>query len=1028
MAIVGTAYVRLRVIGDKLKNDITSATKKAVGDASPELTKSGETAGKDVAKGLEKSVAKDTRTGMEKIADDIGHAIGNAMGEAMGKSLRTKITSGVKKGLAAGKTELTKAKDFFKPVTDKFEKFFGDKSKHFEGIFKKALVTGIGGAVAAAPSILAFLGAAVGAVAATAVTAIAALGPAAAGAALTAVAAFSAIKISAGLIGLAMKEKTPQLIDFHKRLTAFKTTIATPIQGQLLSGFNASLRLLGPVVQSLKPQLAGLGTAVGNVAIGFANAVRQGAMMERIRTILANNNAFIASAGTGVSNLGQAFIVLLSHLGPITSFIGKLIQDIGTWALRTILAAEASGRLAAFVNRMFGSMKVVVGALVDFAVGIANVFHAAWTASGGMIGNLQRTGAAFRAWTGDPANQERMVNFFVKMRAVAAQVADMLKRVVGAALRGLDSTHVDKFTKAMKTIVSLGKPLADAFKQIQAAAGDNLQKLFTNLADVITQLANSGVIGVVSGALVNLFAVLSALLKIPGIGNLLAFGAGLLVIFKTVSLLWTVLGPIIQILWVLVEVIGGALVAAFGWIPVVIGLVVVALIWFFTQTKIGRAIIAAVWKAIKIAIGAAVDGIVAAWNWMVGVFKTVWAWISKIAQDIWKAISTAFNAVVSAVVNAFTTVWSFIVSVWNAVWGFLQPILAAIGGFFASVFTGIVNIVQFVLNVIYQIWIRVFPLLLLPLRIFWGVAILIWQTLSTAVVAVVQWLVGIVSTAWNWLFGVISTVLGAIRDFIVGVWNAVYGFVAGIVMAIVAWVVTRWLALVAGIRAAMSAIWGVIVSVWNAVWGFIHPILSSIGNFISGVWNTIVGAVEGALNRVWGTIKRIWNGIMGFLRSTMKTIGGLVSGAWDMVGNVGQSVLDGLKAAVNFFIGGINGVIEGINWAIGLANKLPGPDIPKIPEIPKLARGGIVPALPGGTLSLIGEAGRSERVEPLDSQGLSVRDRAIIAQLAGSAGGGKGNTISVYIGTRELTQLVDFVVEDREDRLAHRVLTGTKTG
>jgi hypothetical protein len=34
--------------------------------------------------------------------------------------------------------------------------------------------------------------------------------------------------------------------------------------------------------------------------------------------------------------------------------------------------------------------------------------------------------------------------------------------------------------------------------------------------------------------------------------------------------------------------------------------------------------------------------------------------------------------------------------------------------------------------------------------------------------------------------------------------------------------------------------------------------------------------------------------------------------------------------------------------------------------------------------------------------------------------------VSVYIGTRELTELVDFVVEDREDRLADRITTGKK--
>jgi hypothetical protein len=62
---------------------------------------------------------------------------------------------------------------------------------------------------------------------------------------------------------------------------------------------------------------------------------------------------------------------------------------------------------------------------------------------------------------------------------------------------------------------------------------------------------------------------------------------------------------------------------------------------------------------------------------------------------------------------------------------------------------------------------------------------------------------------------------------------------------------------------------------------------------------------------------------------------------------------------------------------------------------PQLAQGGVVSPSRGGTLAVIGEAGRSERVEPLDPQGLSKRDRAMIQMLAGGSGG-TGNVINVY--------------------------------
>ena len=60
---------------------------------------------------------------------------------------------------------------------------------------------------------------------------------------------------------------------------------------------------------------------------------------------------------------------------------------------------------------------------------------------------------------------------------------------------------------------------------------------------------------------------------------------------------------------------------------------------------------------------------------------------------------------------------------------------------------------------------------------------------------------------------------------------------------------------------------------------------------------------------------------------------------------------------------------------------------------PQLAKGGTIQPSPGGTIARIAEAGRPERVEPLDPDGLSKRDKAMISMLSG---GGTGNTINVY--------------------------------
>lgn len=63
------------------------------------------------------------------------------------------------------------------------------------------------------------------------------------------------------------------------------------------------------------------------------------------------------------------------------------------------------------------------------------------------------------------------------------------------------------------------------------------------------------------------------------------------------------------------------------------------------------------------------------------------------------------------------------------------------------------------------------------------------------------------------------------------------------------------------------------------------------------------------------------------------------------------------------------------------------PSMPRI-QVPQLfAEGGVVSPSSGGTLGILAEAGKPERVEPLDPDGLSKRDKAMIQMMGGGNGG-----------------------------------------
>lgn len=62
-------------------------------------------------------------------------------------------------------------------------------------------------------------------------------------------------------------------------------------------------------------------------------------------------------------------------------------------------------------------------------------------------------------------------------------------------------------------------------------------------------------------------------------------------------------------------------------------------------------------------------------------------------------------------------------------------------------------------------------------------------------------------------------------------------------------------------------------------------------------------------------------------------------------------------------------------------------------------------------MAMLAEGGQHERVEPLDSAGMSARDYAMIDAVAKRMGGGAGPVlVKVYLGDTELRDMVRYEV------------------
>jgi hypothetical protein len=110
--------------------------------------------------------------------------------------------------------------------------------------------------------------------------------------------------------------------------------------------------------------------------------------------------------------------------------------------------------------------------------------------------------------------------------------------------------------------------------------------------------------------------------------------------------------------------------------------------------------------------------------------------------------------------------------------------------------------------------------------------------------------------------------------------------------------------------------------------------------------------------------------------------------------NLWSGLTDGLKNAWTNAKAWWNANVASKKLKIGGAT-IAGKTLPSFElGFPSLAEGGIVYPRSGGTMARVAEAGRPERVEPLDPDGLSKRDKAMIELL--SSGQGGGMTINVY--------------------------------
>lgn len=265
-----------------------------------------------------------------------------------------------------------------------------------------------------------------------------------------------------------------------------------------------------------------------------------------------------------------------------------------------------------------------------------------------------------------------------------------------------------------------------------------------------------------------------------------------------------------------------------GLILTAIAALIAGLIYFFTQTELGKDIFANVMKFIGEAIQNVGKFFADVWKNI----QNIWSGVTAFFTGIGEGISGAFNAVIDFFKKWGITILAVIYWPFSLLLGLIIKNWAAISAFFTTIGR----------------WLGDF---------FSG----IWNGIVAVFTPVVEFYAGIFTAAFN----IIKTVFGALGDFFSGVWQSVVN--------------------------VFSAVVGFYKGIFTAAWDVIKSIFSGVASwFLNNVWNPIVNifkSVGSAIgNAIGDTFKSVVNGVLRFAVGMINKFIDGINTAIDIVNNI----------------------------------------------------------------------------------------------------------------------------------------------
>ena len=356
----------------------------------------------------------------------------------------------------------------------------------------------------------------------------------------------------------------------------------------------------------------------------------------------------------------------------------------------------------------------------------------------------------------------------------------------------------------------------------------------------------------------------------------------------------------------------------------------------------------------------------AAWNGVANVISSAWAGIANITQTVWqgvwKLLQTSWNNAVKLATDVFGAIRDYVVGtweniektasdIWGAIWGLLKNQWETIKTFAINIFGTVRDLILGKIDLrtaVKQIWGEIKNFFFSSWSNIRDFGINIWTALRDFFMN--QWLLiqGFAIAIWT-----------AIKDFLTSNWEATKEAASNIWTAIKDFFSQTW-----------EAIKTAVVEYWTAILEFLGINWETTKQKASEIWQSIRETITNLTAGVRDKIVEIWSRTKDTLLELWEEIKQGAKEKWDGVTTVIKGAINGIIGFINKFIRAFNKIeIKVPSISIPFVGTVGGWSVrmPQIPEIPMLAKGGLVM---DPTLAMLGEAG-PEAVIPLGRSGFA---------------------------------------------------------